>query len=248
MESCEQERIQPKFFYIFFSIFISTWLVSDIAAIKIVYFFGVSLTGGFLTFPLTTTLNSLITDVYGYKNARLAIWSGIILNLSYLVFINIINVLPSSPEWGLQSSFQSILVPNFRIIMASIISFWIAGFTNSYIMAKLKNRHQSLLKRLIISLSISITLDITVFFILAFLGSLSNSLFLKVYFFAFIKKFICELFLLPIIWSFIDFIKEKEGIDVYDYDTNFTPFSLDNIYNFDEHRVNKKNKNGLYTV
>lgn len=58
--------------------------------------------------------------------------------LSSLAFINLINIIPPSSDWKLQKEFQTILVPQSRIIIASIIAFWFCGFMNNYLMAKLK--------------------------------------------------------------------------------------------------------------
>src|SRR5579864_3419553 len=78
--------IQFKYFFIVLTIFSSTWLIANIAAIKLISIFGITLTGGFLIFPLTMMLSVVIVEVYGYKNARQAIWAGFILNLCYIFF------------------------------------------------------------------------------------------------------------------------------------------------------------------
>lgn len=87
----EKEGLQSKFFFIFSTVFCATWLASDIAAIKLVSFWGIVLTGGFITFPITTLFNSIIVDVYGYKSARQAIWSGFILNITFLLSMHLIH-------------------------------------------------------------------------------------------------------------------------------------------------------------
>src|SRR3989344_2268533 len=83
--------IQFKYFFIILTLFTATWLISDIAAVKLVSVFGITLTGGVIIFPFTTMLSSIIVEVYGYKNARQAIWSGFIVNLTFVFFINLVN-------------------------------------------------------------------------------------------------------------------------------------------------------------
>lgn len=229
-QKLNQPVFLQKYFFIVLSFFSSTWLISNIFAIKVVYFFGITLTGGFITFPLTTSLNTLILEVYGYKNARQAMWSGTLLNLLYLFFINIINMLPSSPSWQLQNAFQSILIPNTRIILASLASFWLSGFLNNYLLAKFKYRGNTLLLRILISTFISLTLDLSLYFVLAFLGTYSFHILINIFFWAYLKKIFFEILVLPVIWLSIDFFKKIEGFEVYDLDTNFTPFSLDNVF------------------
>lgn len=238
----------PKYFNFVLTLFISSWLISDILAIKIVSFWGITLTGGFLTFPLTMALSILIVDVYGYKNARQTIWCGWIINLIYISALNIINVIPSAPEWKLQHEFEAILLPHTRIILASIISFWISGFFSSYIMAKLKSRGNSLLGRILFSSFIGVSLDIILFFTLGLIGTFPLSLLKHVFFFAYIKKIICEIILLPLLWFFIDKLKRLEGFEIYDYETNFNPFRIDNIYDISDFKAVPINKSTITTV
>lgn len=237
---CEERyKFESKYYTIVLTIFLATWNVSNIAAIKLVSFFGITLTGGFLIFPFTSALISLIVDVYGYKLSRQAIWCGFLMSLTFLFFINIINLMPNAPEWQLQDQFQKIIVPQNRIFIASLIAFWVSGFSNSYFMAKFKYAGQSLGKRIFISSFISIFIDITVFFLIAFAGSIPFPTLKTIYFFAFIKKLICEIALLPLILMFIDKFKQMEGFEIIDNNTNFNPFTFDNIYDLDSYRKQK---------
>ena len=235
--------IQFKYFFIILTMFSATWLISNIAAVKLVSVFGITLTGGFIIFPLTTMLSSIIVEVYGYKNARQAIWGGFILNLSFVFFINLVSIIPASPYWKLQSEFHSILVPGTRIIIASLISFLISDFSNSYLMArmKIKNQGKSLIKRILIAYTLSISIDITCFMILAFAGAMPTFLLLKLMTAAYFKKMLCQTALLPLIWYLIDVLKKREGIEIYDYDTKFNPFSIDNVYELTAYKKTEKN-------
>jgi uncharacterized integral membrane protein (TIGR00697 family) len=226
----------PRYFFLLSTFFTSFWLISLISAVKIVNFFGISLTGGFLTFPFTTMLSSLLVEVYGYKYARQAIWSGFCLCFTYIVFINIINIIPSSPNWELQKEFQSILVPQTRIFIASLIAFWFSGFVNNYLMAKLKCRGSSLTFRILIASFVSITIDINMFFLIGFLGALPFKLLSKIFTYAYIKKIICEILILPLIWKLIQSLKKIEGYDLYDTNTDFSPFLMDNVYDINSYR------------
>jgi hypothetical protein len=224
--------IQFKYFFIILTLFTATWLISNIAAVKLVSVFGVTLTGGFIIFPFTTMLSSIIVEVYGYKNARQAIWSGFILNLTFVFFINLVNFVPSSPYWSLGKQFNDILIPETRIIFASLGSFLLSDFSNSYLMSKMKikNHGKSLAKRILISSGFSIFIDITCFMLMAFSGAMSVSLLTKLMVAAYFKKVFCQILLFPLIWYLIRLLKKTEGVEIYDYDTKFNPFSIDNIY------------------
>lgn len=244
MQSVHKTSIQFKYFFIILTLFSATWLISNIAAVKLVSVWGITLTGGFFIFPFTTVLGSLIVEVYGYKNARQSIWCGFILNLSFLFFINLVNSVPPSPHWKLEEQFQTILVPETRIIFASLLSFLLSDFANSYIMAKMKisNEGKSLFIRILTSNCCAISIDILCFMLLAFFGTMSPNLLFKLILAAYIKKFVFQIILLPALWYSIDFLKNAEGIEIFDYETKFNPFSIDNAYNINSLRkLNTKN-------
>ena len=242
-------HFQPKYLFIIFALFSSTWLASNIAAIKLISIFSITLTGGFIVFPFTTIFNYIIVEIYGYKNSRQVIWSGALFNITFILFMYVVNIIPADPHWKLQTEFHDILVPSIRIIAASILSFLLSDFVNNYIMATMKKRKKSwsLVKRIIISSIIAITIDLTSFFIFAFLWTMPLHFLLKIFLSAFIKRMLCQIILLPIIWYLIDVVKTKEGFEIYDYGTNFTPFSLDNVYDFNAYKEYKKEHNNKST-
>jgi uncharacterized integral membrane protein (TIGR00697 family) len=233
-----QSRFQFKYQYLFFTFFSATWLISCIAAVKLVSVFGLTLTGGFMIFPFMTIASTLIVEIYGYKNARQAAWSGLLLNTLFVFLMYMVSIMPASPYWGLQNEFDAILMQSLRITGASLVSFMISFFLNAYIMSnmKLKSHGNALPKRILLSSTVAITVDIVCFITLAFAGTLSAPVFMKLLLSAFSKKIICEIALLPLIWYFIDKVKAHEGIEIFDFSTNFNPFSLDNVYDFNDYK------------
>jgi uncharacterized integral membrane protein (TIGR00697 family) len=248
-KSALSNQTQFKFFTIVVAFFIATWLTSDIAAIKLISVWGITLTGGFIIFPFTTMFGSIIVEVYGYKNARQAIWAGFILNVTFIFFINIVYLMPSSSYWVLNNQFREILLPEIRIVIASIISFLICEFVNSYLMAKMKIKSQgrSLAKRIIVSCGVSFLFDIVFFLTLAFYGSMPNSLLVVLIFYAYLKKVLFQALLFPIFVFAVHKLKVLEGREVYDYNTNFLPFSLDNVYEIKDFSKIKLTEEGLPT-
>lgn len=149
--------------------------------------------------------------------------------------------LPSSEHWYNQNAFAIVFSAIPRIIVASLISYTIGEFTNSYILAKMKikaSSNDTLLKRIAISCFIGIIFDTSLFIIIAYLWVLqTNDLF-----FLIIRQFtlkICiEFIMLPITLFIIRYIKLKENLDIVDIDTDFTPFSLDVSYNSHNNMAN----------
>lgn len=224
--------IQFKFFFLLLTVFSSSWLIANIAAVKMVSIFGVTFTGGFFIFPLTSICNTVIVEVYGYKNSRQAIWCGFLVNACYVVFINIVNIIPAAPHWQMHDQFHHILIPGSRIVLASIVSFFLADFIHSYLMAKMKiiTRGKALYRRILVATFISFSLDILLFTTASFYHTLSNAIFLKLLWTVYLKKLACQIVFLPVIGYGIARLKKAEGVDIYDQHTSFNPFSLDNVY------------------
>lgn len=240
--------LQFKYKYLFYTIFISLWATSCVAAVKLISVFGITFTGGFLIFPFTSLCCTTLVEIYGFKSAREAAWCGLIFNTIFIFFISLVSILPSSPYWSLQNEYNLILLQSIRILFASIISFLISYFINAYLMSvfKLRSHGKNLIQRILISNTTSNLIDIICFITIAFMGVIPHSALLKLLFFAAIKKFLCELAFLPIAWYLIDKIKSKEGKEVFDLNTNFSPFSLDNVYDFQSIKISNESKVNVF--
>ncbi|MFJ1270096.1 queuosine precursor transporter [Legionella lytica] len=239
-----QPKSHFKYKYLIFTLFSASWLTSCVAAVKLVSIFGITLTGGFIIFPLTSISSTILVEIYGFKNARQAAWCGLLLNIFFVFFIFFVGLIPSSPHWGLQSEYNHILLQSSRIIFASIVSFVISFFLNAYYIStmKIKCEGKNLPKRILISNTIANTVDITCFISLAFLGAVPFNVYCQLLLAASIKKFLCEIILLPIAWYLIDKIKIHEGIEIFDLKTNYNPFSLENVYELNAYRETKITK------
>ena len=227
-----RESVNFKIYPILLTIFTTLWVSSNVAAIKFVTLFGCRLTGGLITFPLAAVLNNIITEVYGYKNSRLAIWMGVLVNLLFVGTLYLVYLLPSSHDWKLDSAFKSILLPSLRIIIGSILAFLISEMVNAYLIVKMKLKFTKnhLFLRLLLASSISFMLDITIFMMSAFYGKIHNDVLFHLIILAYLKKVVCQIGLYPLGYVLIKRLKLYEKIEISDLKTNFTPFTLDHEY------------------
>jgi uncharacterized PurR-regulated membrane protein YhhQ (DUF165 family) len=69
-------------------------------------------------------------------------------------------------------------------------------------------------------------LDSITFYPIAFAGIWSGQTMLKVIAFNWTMKVLVEIVLTPVTYAVIGFLKRREGVDIYDEHTHFTPFSL----------------------
>ena len=207
-------------------------LISNVVAVKIVKVSSFSFAGGTLLFPLAYIFGDIFTEVYGYKRTRRIIWTGFGANILMAIVFIVIGKLPAASGWVNQAAYDAILGWVPRIVLASILAYWVGEFINSFVLAKMKIWTQGkwLWTRTIGSTVFGELLDTIIFVLIAFWGVLPSALIFSVVVSNYILKVGVEIIFTPITYWIVRFLKRKEGIDTYDYKTKFTPFSLDHNY------------------
>jgi uncharacterized integral membrane protein (TIGR00697 family) len=208
--------------------FVSMLLISNLSATKLVAFGPIITDGGAVLFPLIYIINDLLTEVYGYKHARRAIWTGFGIMLLAIVTFTIVRFLPAAAEYTDQAAFEAVLGFFPRIVVASLVAYLFGSFVNAFILAKLKvaTKGKHLWLRLIGSTVAGELLDTTIFALIAFggiLGGLDMLLFILV---GWGFKTGVEIVMLPITYRAVAWLKRKENVDVYDRHTNFSPLGM----------------------
>ena len=54
---------------------------------RLINFMGLNTGAGAIIFPFTYLFSDIITEVYGYKNARLAVWVGLFFNCIFIFIV-----------------------------------------------------------------------------------------------------------------------------------------------------------------
>ena len=183
---------------------------------------------GILFFPISYVIGDVLTEVYGYARARRCIWAGFSALLFMAFMAWVVVALPPSPDWGGQGAYEQVFGQVPRIVFASIAAFWAGEFVNSYVLAKMKiwteGRH--LWTRTIGSTLAGQGVDSLIFYPLAFFGAVgwTNALVLKVLLTQWALKVGWEALLTPVTYAAVGWLKRREGLDVFDEGTDFTPF------------------------
>ncbi len=183
---------------------------------------------GILFFPISYVIGDVLTEVYGYARARRAIWAGFAAMLFMVTMSMIVVALPPDAGWTGQDAYEQVFGQVPRIVFASILAFWAGEFVNSYVLARMKlwTRGRHLWSRTIGSTVFGEGVDSLIFYPVAFLGAegWTTELVLKVLFTQWVLKVSWEVILTPITYLVVGWLKRREGIDVYDEGTDFTPF------------------------
>ena len=215
--------------------FVTDLLISNVIAVKTISPFTVFghpvvLQAADLIFPVTYILGDVLTEVYGFKRARKAIWIGFGCNLFAAAAIYLGQILPSNAEWHDQASYDAILGTQFRILFASFTAYLFGEFANSTVLAKMKiwteGRH--LWTRTIGSTIVGQALDSTIFCTLAFYGQpfMPNDALVALIVSQWVFKVCYETAATPLTYLVVNYLKRHEGVDFYDRGTKFTPFAL----------------------
>lgn len=186
---------------------------------------------GILFFPISYVIGDVLTEVYGYARARRVIWAGFAAMLFMILMCIVVVALPPDQGWTGQGAYEEIFgfgkIP--RIAFASIVAFWCGEFVNSFVLARMKilTRGKHLWTRTIGSTILGEGVDSLIFYPLAFLFAegWTTSQVVTVLFTQWALKVGWEVLLTPFTYLAVNFLKRREGIDVYDEGTNFTPFA-----------------------
>lgn len=210
------------------ALFTAALLTSNIVSVKLVDVFGLIISGGEIVFPLSYIFGDVLTEVYGYKRARLVIWTAFACNLLMAVFIFLAGALPAAEVWTDQESYNRILGMAPRLLVASFCAFLAGEFTNSYILAKLKikTKGKHLWLRTITSTIFGQGIDSFLFVSIAFGGLYGPKVLIATMFGQWAFKTGYEILCTPITYKVVGFLKKKENQEVFDHNTNFNPFKL----------------------
>jgi uncharacterized integral membrane protein (TIGR00697 family) len=183
---------------------------------------------GLLFFPVGYVIGDVLTEVYGYARARRCIWAGFAALIFMAFMAWVVVALPPAADWKGQAAYEAVFGQVPRIVFASIVAFWAGELANSFVLAKMKvlTRGKYLWTRTIGSTVVGQGVDSAIFYPLAFLFApdWTPALVLKVLLTQWVMKVTWEVVLTPLTYLVVGYLKTREGVDVYDETTNFTPF------------------------
>ncbi|MFC2071880.1 queuosine precursor transporter [Chloroflexota bacterium] len=213
-------------FVIATALFVTSLITANVIAVKLISLGIFILPAAIFVFPLSYIFGDILTEVYGYRQTRRVIWLGFICNLIFVIFAWVGQVLPPAPFWEGQEAYENILGYTPRLLVASFLGYLVGEFTNSFVLSKMKvlTRGRWLWSRTISSTVVGQGLDSTIFIIVAFID---NPAFLPIIIlYHWLAKTAIEAVATPCTYAVVYYLKKKEAIDTYDYETNFNPFSV----------------------
>ncbi|HBS33458.1 MAG TPA: hypothetical protein DEA50_00075 [Parvularcula sp.] len=206
-----------------------------IGAGKVASVAGLSFGAGVLFFPFSYVAGDVLTEVYGYARARRVFWASVAAAVFAAGMAAFVTWIPPAPGWNTDVgglTRQDAFALNFgqapRIVFASALAIAAGEFVNAYVLARMKvaSEGKNLWMRMIASTAAGQAADKLIFYPLAFAGVWELKLVFTVAATNYALQVAWETMLVPVTSRIVGWMKRAEGVDVYDKETDFTPFSL----------------------
>ena len=206
-------------------------IAANLLETKVIQVGSLTVTAGLLVFPISYIINDCIAEVWGFKKARLIIWSGFAMNF-FVVALGLIAVaIPAAPFWEGEEHFNFVFGMAPRIVAASLMAFLVGSFLNAYVMSKMKvaSQGRNFSARAIWSTVVGETADSLIFFPVAFGGVIAWKALLIMMGIQIVLKSMYEVIILPVTIRVVKAIKKIDGSDVYDTDISYNVLKVKDI-------------------
>jgi len=201
-------------------------LVCNFTAARIISVLGVGVSVTILYFPLTYFIADILTEVYGYSQARNIIWLSIFCSVVGASLACGQLLVPPALFFKDDAAYHQIFSSSPKIAIAGLLAVLVGDFCNSYTLAKMKvwNKGNHLWLRFVGSTVVGEGVNTLIFYGVALYGILPNRVLLASILIGWVGKTLVEVVMLPVTYPIVRYLKKVEGIDYYDYATNFNPF------------------------
>ena len=206
-------------------------IAANLLETKVIQIGSLTVTAGLLVFPISYIINDCIAEVWGFKKARLIIWSGFAMNF-FVVGLGLIAVaIPAAPFWEGEEHFDFVFGMAPRIVAASLMAFLVGSFLNAYVMSKMKvaSRGRNFSVRAIWSTVVGEAADSLIFFPVAFGGVIAWKELLIMMGIQIVLKSLYEVMILPVTIRVVKAIKKIDGSDVYDTNISYNVLKVKDI-------------------
>ena len=228
----ENRRQNVSLLFMLFSILFCVCLIAaNVLETKQIAVGPISLTGGLIVFPVSYIINDCVCEVWGYRKARLLIWTGFVMNFFFVALGAICDAIPGASYWTNDAGFHAVFGLAPRIALASFVAFLAGSFVNAYVMSKMKiaSKGKNFSARAILSTVAGESIDSLIFFPLALSGVVPARELPLLMFWQVILKTVYEIVVLPVTIRVVHTLKKHEGEDVYDEGINYNVLRIFNI-------------------
>ena len=227
----KQRNTLSVLFMLFSILFCVCLIAANLFATKQIALGSISLTGGLLIFPVSYIVNDCVCEVWGYRKARLLIWTGFAMNFFFVIMGALCDIIPPAPHYENAAGFHGVFGLAPRVALASFCAFLVGSFLNAYVMSRMKiaSKGRNFSARAVVSTIVGECADSVIFFTLALGGVIPTEALPELMFWQVVLKTAYEIVVLPLTIRVVAFLKRHEQSDVYDEGVNYSVWKIFNI-------------------
>ena len=224
----EKKQNVSVLFMLFSILFCVCLILANLLETKQIAIGPISLTGGLIVFPISYIINDCVCEVWGFRKARLLIWSGFAMNFFFVAVGALCDWIPGAPYWNNDEGFHAVFGLAPRIAASSFVAFLLGSFANAYVMSKMKIRDggRNFSARAILSTIAGESIDSLIFFPLALSGVVPTEELPKLMLMQVLLKTAYEILVLPLTIRVVKYVKKYEGSDVYDEGISYSVWKI----------------------
>ena len=187
------------------AVFITSLLVANVIAVKVLAVGPIAVSAGVLAYPLTFVVTDSIAEVYGRKTTTRLVWIGFACSLLMVAFIYVTGVMPGAGIWEAQEAYDRILGGVPRVVLGSMVGYLVSQNHDVYAFdfwrRKTNGRH--LWFRNNASTVVSQAIDTSLFITIAFWGVVPNDVFVSMFLGQYLVKVIIALVDTPVVYGVV---------------------------------------------
>lgn len=206
--------VQKSVYPVLLALFTTIFVLSNIVSTKGVQVGPLVTDGAFFLFPAAYVIGDVISECYGFRAARRAVWTGFLAMIIAVSTFYVAILLPAASFYEEQAAFAATLGLVPRIVVASLSGYAAGQLLNAWLLTLMKDRlgERGLWKRLLGSTVVGEFGDTLIFCLIAApvigistVGDTANYVVV-----GFVWKTLVEVAVMPITYLVIRRIKAHE--------------------------------------
>jgi hypothetical protein len=206
--------VQKSAYPVLLALFTTIFVLSNIVSTKSVQVGPLVTDGAFFLFPAAYVIGDVISECYGFRAARRAVWTGFLAMIIAVSTFYVAILLPAASFYEGQAAFAATLGLVPRIVVASLSGYAAGQLLNAWLLTLMKDRlgERGLWKRLLGSTVVGEFGDTLIFCLIAApvigistVGDTANYVVV-----GFVWKTLVEVAVMPITYLVIRRIKAHE--------------------------------------